>query len=70
MKRTGLILLAIGLLITLFTGLSFVTREKVVDVGSIEITANKDHELTWSPVVGMVVMVVGGVTYLLGVRKK
>ncbi len=70
MKRTGVIILIIGLLITVFTGFSFITREKVVDLGDLEITQNKDHGITWSPLIGVIVMVVGGGVYLVGTNKK
>jgi hypothetical protein len=70
MKRTGIIILTIGLLITIFTGFSFITRKKVVDLGNLEITQNKDHGITWSPLIGVVVMLVGGGVYLVGTTKK
>ena len=69
MKKAGIIILIIGLIVTMVTGLSFVTREKVVDIGKLEITANKKHSLSWSPVAGVVMMVVGAGIYLIG-RKK
>jgi hypothetical protein len=70
MKRTGIIILTIGLLITVFTGFSFMTREKVVDLGELEITQNKNHGITWSPIIGVVVMAIGGGIYLVGVNKR
>jgi hypothetical protein len=70
MKRTGLIIIVIGVLITVFTGFSFMTREKVVDLGELEITQNRNHGLTWSPLIGVAVMVVGGGVYLVGMNKK
>jgi hypothetical protein len=66
MKKAGIIILMLGLLVTMFTGLSFVTREKVVDIGELEISANKNHSLSWSPVVGVVMMAIGAGFYLLG----
>ena len=69
MKKIGLIILVVGVLITAVTGFTYVTREKVVDIGSLEITANKRHNLAWSPIVGLVVMAVGGVVYLVGEKK-
>lgn len=70
MKRTGLIVLVIGLLITVFTGFNFMTREKVVDIGELEITQNKKHGITWSPIIGVVVIAIGGGIYLTGMSKK
>ena len=68
-KTIGLIILVIGLLMTLYTGFNYVTREKVVDLGSIEITKDKDHTANWSPFIGLGVMVIGGVIYLSGKKK-
>jgi len=64
MKKTGLILLLFGLLITGVTGFNFITREKVVDVGPIQITQNKNHPISWSPLIGLAVMGIGGILYL------
>ncbi len=69
MKKTGLIILVIGLLITLFTGFQFITREKVVDMGEIQITRDKTNRVSWSPLIGVAVMVVGGGILLLGPKK-
>lgn len=70
MKKTGLIFLIIGFVVTMVTGLSFVTREKVVDIGKLEIRANKKHSLSWSPVVGMAMMAIGAGVYIVGTRKR
>lgn len=68
-KTIGLVILVIGLLMTLYTGFNYVTREKVVDVGSVEITADKEHTASWSPFIGIGAMVIGGVIYLSGKKK-
>lgn len=69
MKNLGVGVLVIGLIITLFTGFNFITREKVVDIGDLEITANKNNRLTWSPLLGVAVMAVGGAIILFGKKK-
>lgn len=70
MKKISILIMAIGLLITVFTGFNYITREKVVDIGDLEITANKNHTLEWSPIVGVVMIVVGGGLYLVGSKGK
>jgi hypothetical protein len=60
MKNTGILILIIGIGLTLFTAFTFFTREKVVDLGSLEITRNKPHHLNWSPLIGIGVMAIGG----------
>jgi hypothetical protein len=69
LKKAGIVLLAIGLLITLITGFSYFTREKVVDMGELQISANKKHHISWSPYVGIGVMVVGAAMALLSAKK-
>ncbi|SDC83396.1 hypothetical protein [Williamwhitmania taraxaci] len=70
MKKVGIIIMAIGLAITLITGFSYVTREKVVDLGEIQVSKNKNHNVAWSPIAGIVVMVVGGGIFLFGLKKQ
>jgi hypothetical protein len=66
MKNIGAIILAIGLVITILTGIDFVTTEKVLDLGKVEITHNKKHRLDWSPIIGVAVMAVGAGIFLFG----
>lgn len=69
MKATGITLLVIGLLLTIFTTFKFFTKEKVVDIGKLEITADKGHDVSWSPLIGVVVMVIGGVVLWTAAKK-
>jgi divalent metal cation (Fe/Co/Zn/Cd) transporter len=69
MKKAGIVIIIIGLVLTIFTAITFFTREKVVDIGSLKITANKPHHLSWSPLIGIVVMGVGGVVLLIPSKK-
>ncbi len=69
MKKAGIVILIIGLLLTIFTTFNYFTREKVVDLGEIEISANKRHHVAWSPLIGLGVMAVGGVALLISSKK-
>lgn len=69
MKKIGIIIIILGLVLTIFTAITFFTREKVVDIGSLEITANKPHHVSWSPLIGLAVMGVGGVVVLMSPKK-
>ena len=69
MKKAGIFIIIIGLGLTIFTAVTYFTREKVADIGDLKITANKRHHLNWSPLVGVGVMIVGGVVYLLDPKK-
>lgn len=69
MKKTGIIIIIIGLVLTIFTAFSYFTREKVVDIGEIEITRSKPHQLDWSPWIGIAIMGAGGIVFLLSTKK-
>ncbi|HMI66771.1 MAG TPA: hypothetical protein VK517_12070 [Cyclobacteriaceae bacterium] len=59
MKNLGIILVVIGLVMMVWTGFNYVTRERVVDVGPVHIDANKDHPVQWSPILGGVILAAG-----------
>lgn len=69
MKMAGIIILVVGLLMTIYTGFTYVTKEKVVDLGPVEITKDNEHAVNWQPYVGIGAMVIGGALLLSG-RKK
>ncbi len=70
MKQAGLIILVVGILLTIFAGFNFVTKKKVVDIGKLEITKDENHIMDWSPLAGVVVIVIGGAVYLYGGKKQ
>lgn len=68
MKKAGIIVLIIGIAFLLFTGMTFVTRKKLVDIGKLEISTEKDHSLSWSPIIGVIMIAAGATLYLLRKR--
>jgi len=69
MKITGIVILLVGLGLTIFTLFTVFTKEKVVDIGAIEITRDKPHHLNWSPLIGVAVMAIGGVVLWQATKK-
>ena len=69
MKKAGIVIILIGLGLTIFTAFTFFTREKVVDIGQVHITTNKPHHLSWSPLIGVAVMGIGGIVFFLSPKK-
>ena len=68
MKRTiGIILAIIGIaMLVLGGGFSFTKKEKVIDAGPLEVTADKKEHVNWPPYVGGIVLVVGVVLAVSG----
>ena len=69
MKKIGIILVVIGLGLSIFTAFTFFTKEKVVEIGKVEITRDKPHNLNWSPIVGVAVMAIGGIALWTSYKK-
>ncbi len=70
MRKDGIVILTVGLLITLVTRFSLATKEKIVEVGDLEITADKKHHVDWLPMAGIAVIVIGGIMFVTGGKKK
>ena len=64
MKSIAIVLILVGVLAMGYQGFSYVTREKVVDLGPVEVT--KDHKKTvfLPPVVGGLILI-GGIALLV-----
>lgn len=69
MKQAGIVLIVVGLLLTVFGGVTFFTKKKVVDIGKLEITKDQPHRMPWSPIAGVVVMLIGGGLMVAGAKK-
>ncbi len=69
MKKIGLIVIIIGFVLTVFGAFTYFTKEKVVEIGNLEITRDKPHHLNWSPLVGIAVMGIGGVLLWMPSKK-
>jgi len=63
-KTIGVILIVLGLVALAYQGISYTTREKVVDIGPIEASKETKKTIPLPPVLG-IVAVAGGVFLLL-----
>jgi len=63
-KILGMILIAVGLVGLVWGGFSYTTRDKVADIGPIDITRNKTHSVPLPPIIGAVALV-GGIVLLM-----
>lgn len=66
---TGIILIVIGIVALAYQGITYTTREKVVDIGPIQMTAEKTKTLPLPPIVGAVALVGGIVLLVMGNKK-
>lgn len=72
MKTSGFfatVLIVVAVIAFTYQGISYTTRERVVDLGPLKMTAERTRTLPLPPIVGAVALVGGIVLLVLG-RKK
>jgi hypothetical protein len=63
-------LIAIGIVAFTYQGITYTTREKVVDLGPIQMTADKTKTIPLPPILGAIALVGGIVVLIVGNRKE
>ncbi len=64
MKILAIALIVVGIGIVIWGGFGFQTREKVLDVGPIHASKDKEHHVPYGPLAGAL-LAVGGVVLLV-----
>ncbi|GHB67120.1 hypothetical protein [Persicitalea jodogahamensis] len=59
MKALGIVLAIIGIGMLIFNGFNYTKKEKVVDIGPVEINADKQKSVGWPTYAGAIVLVAG-----------
>ena len=65
----AILLIALGVVAFAYQGITYTTREKVVDLGPIQVTAEKSKTIPLPPIVGAIALVGGIVLLIVGSRK-
>ena len=65
----GIVLIVLGLGALAYQGITYTSRENIVDIGPIHATAERQKTLPLSPVLGIVAVAGGVVLLIAGMRK-
>jgi len=65
----GIILIVIGIIAFGYQGITYTTREKVVDLGPIQVSADKTKTIPLPPIVGGIALLGGIVLLVMGSKK-
>jgi hypothetical protein len=66
----GLVLIVVGFAALAYQGITYTSRETVIDIGPVHATADRQKTLPLPPVLGIVAVASGVVLVLAGARKR
>ena len=69
MSLVGVVLIALGVVALVYQGITYTSRETVVDMGPLHATADRQKTLPLSPLLGIVAVAGGVVLVVAGLRK-
>lgn len=65
----GIVLIVIGIIAFAYQGITYTTREKVIDIGPLQVSADKTRTFPLPPIVGGIALVGGIVLLVMGNKK-
>ncbi|HKP05566.1 MAG TPA: DUF3185 domain-containing protein [Chthoniobacterales bacterium] len=65
----GIILIAIGIIALAYGGFSYTKREKIIDAGPLQVSADREKTVPFPPILGGICLIGGIVLVLAGNRK-
>ena len=65
----GLILIVIGIIALAYGGITYTKREKVIDAGPLQVSADKEKTIPFPPILGGICLVGGIVLVVAGNRR-
>jgi uncharacterized membrane protein YidH (DUF202 family) len=65
----GIILIAIGIIALAYGGFSYTKREKIIDAGPLQVSADREKTIPFPPILGGICLV-GGIILVLAGNKK
>ena len=69
MAVVGAVLILLGLVALVYQGITYTSRETVIDIGPVKATADRQKTLPLPPVLGFAAVTGGVVLLVAGVRK-
>lgn len=67
-KTIGIVLIIIGAVMLIWTGFTYTKKEKIVDAGPIQISADRQKIVNWPPYLGGILLV-GGIVIVATAKK-
>ena len=65
----GVALIILGVVALAYQGITYTTREKVIDLGPLKASVDKERRIPLPPIVGVLALAGGVVLVIVGARK-
>jgi len=69
LAMAGVLLIAVGIAALAYQGITYTSRDTVLDIGPLHATADREHTLPLSPLLGVVAAAGGVALLVLGSRR-
>jgi hypothetical protein len=66
----GLLLIVVGLAALAYQGVTYTSRDTVLDIGPLQATTEREHTVPLPPVLGMAAIASGVALMIVGVRRR
>jgi uncharacterized membrane protein YidH (DUF202 family) len=67
-KTIGLLLIIAGVIMLVWTGFTYTKKEKIIDAGPIQVSADRQKTVNWPPYLGSILLV-GGIVIVATSKK-
>lgn len=66
----GVALIVLGVLALVYQGITYTTREQIIDLGPLKASVDKEKSIPLPPIVGVLALAGGVVLVIVGARKR
>jgi hypothetical protein len=64
-----MLLICLGIAALAYGGITYRSRESLIDVGSLHVTAEKSHQVPLPPLAGVLAIGIGSILLIMNARK-
>jgi uncharacterized membrane protein len=68
MKLFGIAMIILGLIMVIWTGFTYTKKEKIIDAGPLQVSADREKSVNWPPYVGGILLI-GGIVIVVTSKK-
>lgn len=67
-KTIGIVLIIVGAMMLAWTGFTYTKKEKIIDAGPIQVSADRQKTVSWPPYLGGILLA-GGIVIVITSKK-